>query len=44
VAFTIDALDRDAPQVTDALADALGCLLVVCVFADAARRRPHANR
>jgi hypothetical protein len=40
VAIAIDALDRDAPHVTDALS----CRLVVCVSADMAHRRPRANR
>jgi hypothetical protein len=42
VAIAIDALDRDAPTVTDELADALGRLLIVCMFADIARRRARA--
>lgn len=42
VAIAIDRLDRDAPTVTDALADALGSLLIVCMFADIARRRARA--
>lgn len=39
VAIAIDTLDRDAPTVTDALADALGRLLIVCMFADIAGRQ-----
>ncbi|MGH2945810.1 MAG: hypothetical protein ACRDPC_06035 [Solirubrobacteraceae bacterium] len=39
VAMAIDALDRDAPSVTECLADALGRLLVVCMFADVAYGR-----
>jgi hypothetical protein len=42
VAIAIDALDRDEPTVTDELADALGRLLIVCMFADIARRRVRA--
>jgi hypothetical protein len=42
VAIAIDTLDRDAPTVTDGLADALGRLLIVCMFADIARRHARA--
>jgi hypothetical protein len=42
VASAIDALDRDAPTVTDDLADALGRLLIVCMFADIAQHRSRA--
>jgi hypothetical protein len=44
VAIAIDTLDRDAPTVTDELADALGRLLIVCMFAEIARRRARAAR
>jgi hypothetical protein len=37
VAIAIDALDQDAPSVTESLSDALGRLLVVFMFADIAR-------
>jgi hypothetical protein len=37
VAIAIDALDQNAATVTDSLADALGRLLVVSMFADVAR-------
>ena len=37
VAIAIDALDQDAATVTESLADALGRLLVVFMFADIAR-------
>jgi hypothetical protein len=33
----IVSLDQDAPDAAAAIADALGCLLALCVFADAAR-------
>jgi hypothetical protein len=42
--MAIDALDRDAPRVTECLADALGRLLVVCMFADVAHGRSPALR
>ena len=35
-AIAIGALDRDAPNVPEAIADCLAHLLTVCVFADAA--------
>jgi hypothetical protein len=38
VAVAIATLDSDAPTVTDQLADALGRLLIVCMFADIAGR------
>ena len=38
VAIAIGTLDRDGPAVTDELADALGRLLIVCMFADIAGR------
>jgi hypothetical protein len=44
VAVAIATLDRDAPTVTDQLADALGRLLIVCMFADIAGRRAGAAR
>ena len=44
VAIAIDALDLDAPTVTDELADALARLLIICMFADIARRRARAAR
>jgi hypothetical protein len=37
VAIAIDAVDQDAPSVTESLSDALGRLLVVFMFADIAR-------
>jgi hypothetical protein len=43
VAAAIDALDRDAPTVTDALTDALGRLLIVCMFAGIAGRHSRAS-
>jgi len=42
VAIAIDTFDRDAATVTDALADALGRLLIVCMFADIAGRHARA--
>src|SRR5262245_8769224 len=44
VAIAIDTLDRDAPTVTDELADALARLLIICMFVDIARRRARAAR
>jgi hypothetical protein len=44
VAIAIDTLDRDAPTVTDELADALGRLLIVCMFVEIARRHARAAR
>jgi hypothetical protein len=44
VAVAIDALDQNDSTVTDSLADALGRLLVVCMFADAALTHSAATR
>jgi hypothetical protein len=43
VAIAIDAVDQDAPSVTESLSDALGRLLVVFMFADIARAHTEAS-